>query len=176
MNHFLVHDDVLLQSTVTGKAGQHALQTLQTVIRNKIFPKLTSCWLLQGSYLASNETCPWRVVQRTQKKKQRHLIFVSPPPFFHIRTCRHIHTYMRSLVHTPLAINFVLNCFPLLSLRLLLLPSTMVYAPFYLCTYLHNICCCCCSQVQKWWMPPSMYIPTQYLLCALGASLLLIVV
>ena len=39
-------EDVLLQSTVTGKAGQHALdehklQTLQTVIRNKIFPELT---------------------------------------------------------------------------------------------------------------------------------------
>ena len=39
-------DDVLLQSTVTGKAGQHPLdehklQTLQTVVRNKVYPELT---------------------------------------------------------------------------------------------------------------------------------------
>ena len=39
-------DDVLLQSTVTGKAGQHPLdehklQTLQTVVRNQVYPELT---------------------------------------------------------------------------------------------------------------------------------------
>ena len=63
--------DVLLQSTVNGKAGQHALdehklQTLQTVIRNKVFPELTVDPFREVIW-PQMIICPWRVVQRKNK-------------------------------------------------------------------------------------------------------------
>lgn len=47
---------------------------------------------VSGSYLAANESCPGRVVQRTQKKIQKQLVFVSPFFLFsHILVDMYIH-------------------------------------------------------------------------------------
>ena len=88
-------DDVLLQSTVTGKDRQHALdehklQTLQTVIRNKVFPELTIddfreiIW--HQMKFSLGELC------KGLRRKTKALNICVPPHFFHIHTCKHVHT------------------------------------------------------------------------------------